>query len=223
MVKGLTMRSTRWMFLLMAVAALALFAAACSDDDDDASDADSATEAAEDTDADDSASSDASSDGDDADADASGDATADDGVDPALAAVLDGLSCTGDWQNTTFGSTGAFAVSSELGGGGGQFTLELGGNVFGAVGGTVTLPYTIEGNEIVIAGDGGFLGALDLRIDPSGTVGGTIAAPPALGANASVTVTEFSLTGQALRLAVDIDFGDGSAPAMSVVDATCAA
>jgi len=215
------MRASRWLTLVFALLALTLVAAACSDDDDDAGD-DAETTTAADAAAD-------GADGDTADTadaadtgDAEDDAAADDAAAADLAAVLDGLACTGNWENLTFGSTGAFAIRSELGGDGGSLTLELGGNVFGGAGGTVTLPYTIEGSELVVQGDGGFLGDVDVRVDSTGAlVGGTLAAPPALGAGASVAVTELTLGSGTLHLAVDIDFGDGSAPAQSVVDADC--
>ena len=219
------MRATRWIFLLSAVLALALFAAACSDDDDDDGDteADTTTEASADTDADDDAADDATEGDDDAAAD-DGAADDDDAMESEgseLTALLDGLSCTGNWENLTFGSTGAFAASAELGGGGGNLTLDLGGNVFGGTGGTVTLPFTIEGSELVVAGDGGFLGAVDVRLPLDGSATGSLTAPPALGDAASVTVTEFSLTADRLRVAVDIDFGTGGDPAQSVVDVPC--
>lgn len=144
---------------------------------------------------------------------------------PALSAadlqVLDGLICIGTWENETFGTSGPFAVRSELGGRGGQFTLELGGGVFGGAGGTVIAPYAVEGDAIVIEGPLDFLGEADLRLDPAGSLEGTLDAPPALGEGAMVTVTGFAFEeDEQLQIEVQIEMADGST-ARSVVNADC--
>jgi len=134
---------------------------------------------------------------------------------------VDGLVCTGSWQNETFGSSGAFAATIEVGGDGGQVTLDLGGSVFGAAGGTIEMPYALRDGAVVVSAPLGFLGNAELRLDGM-TNEATFSAPPALGDAAAVTMTDFAFDAKMLSAAFDIDFGTGQAPAHSVVNAECA-
>ncbi|MEZ4501804.1 MAG: hypothetical protein R3C39_04205 [Dehalococcoidia bacterium] len=134
---------------------------------------------------------------------------------------VDGLVCTGQWQNETFGSSGAFAATIEVGGDGGQITLDLGGNVFGASGGTIEMPYALRDGAVVVSAPLGFLGVAELRLDGA-TNQGTFSGPPALGDSAAVTMVDFAFDAETLSAAFDIDFGAGQAPAHSVINADCA-
>jgi hypothetical protein len=149
------------------------------------------------------------------------------GGSPAAAAValarLNGLRCTGQWRNTTHGTSGAFSVRIEAGGGGGLASFEIGGPVFGAEGGVFEAPFRLEGTEIVISSRSDFLGEVTARIQLDGSTGeARLAAPPALGEAATVTLSEYSLAANVLHFALTTDYGDGRAPASSVVDAACA-
>jgi hypothetical protein len=137
------------------------------------------------------------------------------------AAQVDGLVCTGSWQNETFGSSGAFAATIEVGGDGGQITLDLGGSVFGAAGGTIEVPYALRDGAVVVSAPLGFLGVAELKLDGTSNEA-TFSGPPALGDAAAVTMVDFAFDAQTLSAAFDIDFGTGQAPAHSVVSAECA-
>ena len=100
-------------------------------------------------------------------------------------------------------------------------TLELGGNVFGGAGGTVEVPYALDGDAVVVSADLGLLGVAELRLDGSANEG-TFAGPPALGGGASVSIADFAFDATQLSTTVDIDFGTGAAPARSTVSAECA-
>lgn len=136
-------------------------------------------------------------------------------------AALDGLVCTGEWRNETFGSTGSFAATFEVGEAGGNVQLELGGNVFGAQGGTVDAPLTVDGETTVIDADLGFLGQAMFSFDGATAVEASLGSPPALGEGSDVTLTDFEFTGEALNATVNITFADGS-EARSVLESTCA-
>lgn len=139
-----------------------------------------------------------------------------------FAAALSGLSCAGTWGNTTFGSTGSFSITGTGAGSTGALAITVGGNAFGASGGTVTLPYVISSQgQFTVNSDAGFLGHVQVTVDPSGTISGGMTAPPALGPNGKVSITSFSYANKALTAAVDIDFGNGSPHATSKVNATC--
>jgi hypothetical protein len=104
----------------------------------------------------------------------------------------------------------------------GAIVITVGGNAFGAAGGTVTLPYTISSQgQFLVNSDAGFLGHVQITVDPTGKISGGMTGPPALGPNGRVSVTSFSYVNKALTAAVDIDFGNGSPHASSKVDATC--
>ena len=137
------------------------------------------------------------------------------------AADVDGLVCAGSWQNETFGSSGAFAATIEVGGGGGQITLDLGGNVFGGAGGTIEMPYAVRDGAVVVSAPLGFLGVAELKLDGTSNEA-TFSGPPALGDAAAVTMVDFAFDAETLSAAFDIDFGTGAAPAHSVVEADCA-
>lgn len=140
---------------------------------------------------------------------------------PDALAALDGLACTGDWRNETFGSTGAFAATFHVEDGGGRVALELGGNVFGGTGGSVDAPFTRDGDSTVFDVDLGFLGQAIFRFNGTEAEQAVLTAPPALGAGSEVTLTDFVFTGQALTATVNITFANGST-ARSVIETTCA-
>lgn len=140
-------------------------------------------------------------------------------------APLDGLTCSGDWTNNTFGSTGSFEVSFTVNdaGDGGVATVTLGGNVFGATGGTVELPFSLQGGNAVVDSDGDFLGAAKLTVGVDGTVQEAVfEAPPAFGTpDSKVTLEDFAFDGSTLTSAVKIDFGSGAGTAESVLESSC--
>ena len=217
--------------LLMLLGATLLLAAACGGDDDDDGDdqpvaADQADDDAGDDDAGDDADGGAMAD-DDADDEADGDAMAeDDAADgaPSPFAALDGLSCTGDWLNLTFGSTGPIVVSIDVNdaGDGGTITIDIGGFVFGGEGGVVEAPFTIDGDRLRIDANLGLLGQASIEISADGSFTGEFKAPPALfNDNSGVTITDFVFDGGSISFGVDIDFGTGDS-AKSEVTMVCA-
>ena len=143
----------------------------------------------------------------------------------SVLAPLDGLTCSGGWTNKTFGSTGSFEVVFTVNeaGDGGVATVTLGGNVFGATGGTVELPFSLQGSNAVVDSDGDFLGAAKLTIGIDGTVQEAVfEAPPAFGtADSKVTLEDFAFDGSTLTSSVKIDFGAGAGTAESVLESTC--
>ncbi|MDO9443727.1 MAG: hypothetical protein Q7K37_00275 [Dehalococcoidia bacterium] len=140
---------------------------------------------------------------------------------PDALAALDGLACTGDWRNETFGSTGSFAATFHVQDDGGRVALELGGNVFGGAGGSVDAPFTRDGDSTVFDVDLGFLGQAMFRFNGAEAAQAVLTAPPALGAGSEVTLTDFVFTGAALTATVNIKFADGST-ARSVIETACA-
>lgn len=134
---------------------------------------------------------------------------------------LDGLACTGQWTNETFGSTGSFAASFSTGDGGGTVSLELGGNVFGGQGGTVDAPFTTDGETTVIDADLGFLGMAMLAFNGTTAQEAVLDSPPALGEGAKATITDFAFDGQTLTAGIDIEFANNGGTARSVVESTC--
>lgn len=133
---------------------------------------------------------------------------------------LDGLVCSGEWRNETFGSTGSFAATFSGGEGGGNVSLELGGNVFGAQGGTVDAPFSVSGDTTVIEADLGFLGMAMLNFEGASAREAVFESPPALGEGSSATITDFAFDGSTLTAGIDIEFVDGG-KARSVVESTC--
>jgi hypothetical protein len=102
-------------------------------------------------------------------------------------------------------------------------SFEIGGPVFGAAGGVFEAPFRLEGSEMVIDSPSEFLGQVSARIALDGSAGeATLTAPPALGTAAEVTTTEYSLANNILHVGLTTDYGDGRAPASSVIDAACA-
>lgn len=141
----------------------------------------------------------------------------------AALAALNGLGCTGGWQNVTNGASGAFSVRIEAGGGGGLMTFEIGGPVFGAQGGVFEAPFHLEGTDIVIDARSEFLGDVAVRAALDGSSAeATMTAPQALGPDALVTMTDFSYVNDVLRYGLDTDFGDGRPNASSLIEAACA-
>ncbi len=144
---------------------------------------------------------------------------------PSFLAAASGVTCTGDWTNLTFGSTGSFEAVFDINeaGDAGTVTLTLGGNVFGAAGGTVELPVTVDGDNVVVDTAADFLGNAKLTFDSSGAATDAVfEAPPAFGNPASkATLEDFAFDGSALTTTVQIDFGDGSM-ATSEINSTCA-
>lgn len=134
---------------------------------------------------------------------------------------LDGLSCTGQWTNETFGSTGSFAATFSAGDGGGNVSLELGGNVFGGQGGTVDAPFTTDGETTVIDADLGFLGMAMLAFNGTSAQEAVLNSPPALGEGAKATITDFAFDGETLTAGIDIEFANNGGTARSVVESTC--
>lgn len=139
---------------------------------------------------------------------------------PSLA-DYDGLACSGKWRNETFGSTGSFAATFDVGEDGGSVRLELGGNVFGAQGGEVDVPLSADGEALVIDADLGFLGQAMLNFEGAELQEGVLNSPPALGEGSKVTVTDFAFDGETLTFGVDIEFANNGGTARSVVEATC--
>jgi hypothetical protein len=143
------------------------------------------------------------------------------GAGPTSIAALNDLRCVGQWRNTTFGSSGAFAAHIEAGGGGGALTFELGGNVFGGEGGVVELPFRQVGSQLEVEAHSGLLGHVSARIGLDGKATGSLQGPPALGPRSTVTLTNYSFANNTLRFGLDIDFGDGRPHATSGVEAAC--
>jgi len=137
-------------------------------------------------------------------------------------AALNGLRCVGQWRNTAYGSSGAFAAKVEAGGGGGSITLELGGNVFGGSGGVFEAPFRLVGRELEINAHSDLLGHVDVHIGLDGKSTGELSGTPALGPRSSVTLTQYSMSAdRGLRLTMDINPGDGRPAAISTVEAAC--
>ncbi|MCA9855777.1 MAG: hypothetical protein KC458_00705 [Dehalococcoidia bacterium] len=136
-------------------------------------------------------------------------------------ADLNGLACTGQWTNQTFGSTGSFAATFSAGEGGGSVKLELGGNVFGGQGGTVEAPFTTEGETTVINADLGFLGQAMLNFNGTSAGEAVLENPPALGEGSKATVTDFAFDGKSLTAGLDIEFANNGGTAHSILESTC--
>jgi hypothetical protein len=137
-------------------------------------------------------------------------------------AAVDGVTCTGAWENLTFGSTGSFEVVFAVNeaGDGGTATLTLGGNVFGQTGGTVELPFMLSGGQVVAAGQSDLFGNTTLTFNEDGTlVSGVLDSPTALGAGSTVTLDDFAFDGSALTATVAIETASFSAE--SAVETTC--
>jgi hypothetical protein len=143
---------------------------------------------------------------------------------PSAIAAVDGVTCSGDWTNLTCGSTGSFeavfAVNSA--GDGGTATITLGGNVFGAAGGTVELPFALDGDNVVVDAAADFLGTANLTFSTDGAaVDAVFEAPPAFFNDASTaTLEDFAFDGSSLSTFVQIDFGDGR-EARSEITSSC--
>ncbi len=135
--------------------------------------------------------------------------------------VLNGMRCVGQWRNLTLGSTGAFAARIEVGGGGGAITLDVGGSVFGAQGGTVEWPFRLVNNAFEIEAHTTLFGHISMRIGLDGKAMGTLQGVPALGPQSTVALTDYSLVNNQLKFGVDIDSGNGRVKAKSEVTAAC--
>ncbi len=136
-------------------------------------------------------------------------------------ADLDGLVCSGQWTNQTFGSTGSFAATFSTGDGGGSVKLELGGNVFGGQGGTVDAPFTTDGETTVFDADLGFLGMAMMSFDGTTVGEAVLQNPPALGEGSKATVTDFAFDGKTLNAGLDIEFANNGGTAHSILESTC--
>ena len=133
------------------------------------------------------------------------------------------VSCDGDWENLTFGSTGSFALDLTLEGLGGTATVTVGGNVFGGSGGSVETPVTLNllTAQVDVDGDLGFLGQADLSIGLSGEIEGTLTAPTAIP-NGIVTFSNAVVALPLIEVDVEIDFqGDQADLAFSRISMTC--
>ena len=177
----------RKFILLTLIAASALsIAAACSDDDGEAASAAMPTGAAEATSAPSpTAAAEATSAPSPTATAASSDPEAE-----ALA-TLDGLVCTGGWENLTFSSTGSVELTFDIvaDAGGGTLTMEIGGNIFGAEGGTVSAPFTRSGSVITAQAELGVMGTLTAVFEDGELREATFDAPPVLGSAANVVVS----------------------------------
>jgi hypothetical protein len=144
---------------------------------------------------------------------------------PTFLAAASGLTCTGDWTNLTFGSTGSFEAAFDINeaGDAGTVTVTLGGFVFGVGGGTVELPVTVDGDNVVVDTAADFLGNAKLTFDSSGAATDAVfEAPPAFNNAASkATLEDFAFDGSSLSTTIQIDFGDGNT-ATSEINSTCA-
>lgn len=209
----------RKLLILGLLPAVLLLGAACGGDSDDDGDGDDPTATVAATEAPDEATA--------APTDAPTEAPTEEPMDdePSFLANADGITCTGDWTNLTFGSTGSFEAVFAINeaGDAGTVTLTLGGNVFGVAGGTVELPVTVDGDSVVVDSAADFLGNAKLTFDSSGAATDAVfEAPPAFGNPASkATLEDFAFDGSALTTTVQIDFGDGST-ATSAIESTCA-
>lgn len=144
---------------------------------------------------------------------------------PSILAPIDGLTCSGDWTNNTYTTTGSFEVVFAVNDSGdaGVATVTLGGNVFGGFGGTVEMPFSLQGDDAVVDGDADFLGAAKMTFNADGQlVEAVFDAPPALNsAQSSATLKDFVFDDSVLTMGVDIDFGGGAGTAESVVESSC--
>lgn len=138
-----------------------------------------------------------------------------------FAAALNGLNCSGTWTNTTFGSTGPFAMTAVATATSGSLTLNIGGSAFGAQGGVMVVPFTLKDGQFAIDADLGFLGKAKMTMGADGKLSGDLTGPPALGVKAKVTVKDFGFADKKVSSTVDIDFGDGRLHATSKLDSTC--
>jgi len=144
---------------------------------------------------------------------------------PSFLATVSGVSCSGDWTNLTFGSTGSFEAvfAANEAGDAGTVTLTLGGFVFGVGGGTVELPLMLDGDTIVVDAAADFLGTAKLTFNADGTAGESVfEAPPAFNNAASnATLEDFVFDGAVLTTTIQIDFGTGDT-ATSEINSSCA-
>jgi hypothetical protein len=201
------------LLILGLLPAILLLGAACGDDGDDGDDGGSSPTA--------EATSESTT---EATSEATTEATEAPTEEPAASvfAAVDGVTCTGAWENLTFGSTGSFEVVFAVNeaGDGGTATLTLGGNVFGQTGGTVELPFTLSGGQVVAAGQSDLFGNTTLTFNEDGTlVSGVLDSPTALGAGSTVTLDDFTFDGSALTATVAIETASFSAE--SAVETTC--
>lgn len=212
---------TRRLLLLGLLPVLLLLGAACSGgDDDDGDDGGGSAPAAT------SAPTDAPSEQTAAATDEpTSEPTEEPAADAGLLSVLNGVSCSGDWTNLTFGSTGSFdaVFAANDAGDAGTATITLGGSVFGAQGGTVELPIAIEGGNVVVSAAADFLGNANLKFDSEGNaVEAVFEAPPAFFNDASkASLENFQFDGSSLSMMIAIDFGDGRT-AESEITSNCA-
>ncbi len=189
----------RW---LLVVGVMALVAAACSDDGDS-----SPVSAGDDT----------SEEADD---------VADEEPDPEpepnpLLEVARGVvgAWTGEWNNTTFGSTGAIAGDIVLDEEAMELTIntDLGGNVFGSTDPDpelLTLPL-VAGDH---SGSSPTFGDWTLTISESGEFSVTATNLPAIPGG--TFTMEGALTDAGVTGDYAVDFGDGSAPAVGTITVT---
>jgi hypothetical protein len=141
--------------------------------------------------------------------------------DPSAIAAADGVTCSGDWTNLTFGSTGSFEAVFAANDGG-TATTTLDGNVFGAAGGTVELPFALDGDNVVADAAADFLGTENLTFSTDcAAVDAVFEASPAFFNDASTATREdFAFDGSSLSTFVQIDFGDGR-EARSEITSSC--
>ena len=146
--------------------------------------------------------------------------------DESVLSATDGLTCTGDWTNTTFGSTGSFEAVFAVDEGDltGTVTIRLGGRVFGAEPSDdpIILPMVVVADTVGVQAGSARLGVVNLIFNGDGTVKeGVFDSPPALGTGSSVVLEDFTFDGSELTATLQIDFGDGSG-ATSAIESTCA-
>ena len=107
---------------------------------------------------------------------------------------------------------------------GGVATATLGGNVFGGLGGTVELPFSVDAGNVVFSSSADFLGAANLTFGDDGSlVEAIFEAPPALNASDSRAIlSDFEFGDATMSFSVLIEFGAGAGSAESEVTASCA-
>lgn len=139
----------------------------------------------------------------------------------AQLAAMHGYNCVGQWRNTTLGTSGAFAARLNAGGSGGEWVVDLGGLPFGQAGGTISLPFLLNGTTMEIQAQTPLLGRVSARVNLDGTGTAELSAIPALGTRSVVKVTQFSMLPDRLRVEATVDPGDGKPVQQSGVDAAC--
>jgi len=140
-------------------------------------------------------------------------------VDPLLAEMLalEGP-WTGVWTNTTFGSSGDMKIDVQVDSDAMVMTIgmDLGGNVFGAAD-PAAEALSIPIGPGAATGTSPTLGDWSITVEEGGEFELVTTNLPAIPAG-SATVTG-TITGTTMTAAYEVDFGDGSAPAVGTIEA----